>query len=1254
MMNHDTESHVKISRTIYRGVSPSTTRLESRVRELEDILDLERDARVRAERHAADLSYQVDALSERLDEAGGSTTQTQELLKRREMEINKLRKDLENANASLELAETSMRRRHQTALNELSLEVENLQKQKGKAEKDKSHLIMEVDNVLGQLDGALKAKQSAESKLEGLDSQLNRLKTLTDDLQRQLTELNNAKSRLTSENFELLHINQDYEAQILNYSKAKSSLESQVDDLKRSLDDESRNRFNLQAQLTSLQMDYDNLQAKYDEESEEASNLRNQVSKFNADIAALKSKFERELMSKTEEFEEMKRKLTMRITELEDVAERERLKAVSLEKLKTKLTLEIKDLQSEIESLSLENGELIRRAKSAESLASELQRRVDELTIEVNTLTSQNNQLESENMRLKSLVNDLTDKNNALERENRQMNDQVKELKSSLRDANRRLTDLEALRSQLEAERDNLASALHDAEEALRDMDQKYQASQAALNHLKSEMEQRLRERDEELESLRKSTTRTIEELTVTITEMEVKYKSELSRLKKRYESSIADLEIQLDATNKANANLMKENKNLAQRIKDLETFLDDERRLREAAENNLQITEHKRIQLANEVEELRSAMENLERLRKHAETELEETQSRVSELTIQVNTLSNDKRRLEGDIGVMQADMDDAINAKQAAEDRATRLNNEVLRLADELRQEQENYKHAEALRKQLEIEIREITVKLEEAEAYATREGRRMVQKLQARVRELEAEFDGESRRCKDALAQARKFERQYKELQTQAEDDRRMVLELQDLLDKTQMKMKAYKRQLEEMEEVSQITMNKYRKAQQQIEEAEHRADMAERTVTVRRVGPGGRAVSVARELSVTSNRGMRATSMMGGGGSGGGGSGGGGSGGGGSGGGGSGGGGSGGGGSGGGGSGGGGSGGGGSMSKAKVGINGFGRIGRLVLRAAFLKNTVDIVAVNDPFIDLEYMVYMIKYDSTHGKFQGDVSVENGKLNVNGRLISVYCERDPLNIPWNKDGAEYVVESTGVFTTIDKAQAHIKNDRAKKVIISAPSADAPMFVVGVNEKTYDQSMSVVSNASCTTNCLAPLAKVINDNFEIVEGLMTTVHSFTATQKTVDGPSSKLWRDGRGAFQNIIPASTGAAKAVGKVIPALNGKLTGMAFRVPTANVSVVDLTCRLGKGATYDQIKAVIKAGANGPLKGILEYTEDEVVSSDFIGCTSSSIFDAKAGISLNNNFVKLVSWYDNEFGYSCRVVDLITHMHRVDHS
>jgi len=339
----------------------------------------------------------------------------------------------------------------------------------------------------------------------------------------------------------------------------------------------------------------------------------------------------------------------------------------------------------------------------------------------------------------------------------------------------------------------------------------------------------------------------------------------------------------------------------------------------------------------------------------------------------------------------------------------------------------------------------------------------------------------------------------------------------------------------------------------------------------------------------------------------------------------------------------------------MTKPKVGINGFGRIGRLVLRAAIEKDTVEVVSVNDPFIDLDYMVYMFKYDSTHGRFKGDVKADNGKLVVaahgkSTHTITVHQEMKPDNIKWGADGAVYVVESTGVFTTIDKAQSHLGGG-AKKVIISAPSADAPMFVMGVNHEKYDPANNhIVSNASCTTNCLAPLAKVINDQFGIIEGLMTTVHAITATQKTVDGPSAKLWRDGRGAGQNIIPASTGAAKAVGKVIPSLNGKLTGMSFRVPVSDVSVVDLTCRLEKPATFDQIKEAIKHASQDPvLKNYIAYTEDEVVSSDFIGDSHSSIFDAKASISLNPNFVKLVAWYDNEFGYSCRVVDLITYMH-----
>jgi len=330
----------------------------------------------------------------------------------------------------------------------------------------------------------------------------------------------------------------------------------------------------------------------------------------------------------------------------------------------------------------------------------------------------------------------------------------------------------------------------------------------------------------------------------------------------------------------------------------------------------------------------------------------------------------------------------------------------------------------------------------------------------------------------------------------------------------------------------------------------------------------------------------------------------------------------------------------------MPATKIGINGFGRIGRLVLRAAIEKGAA-VVAINDPFIPLDYMVYMFKYDSTHGQFKGEVKEDGKFLYVNGNKITVFNERDPVNINWAGAGAEYVVESTGVFTTTDKALAHTKGG-AKKVIISAPSADAPMFVMGVNHEKYDKSLQVVSNASCTTNCLAPLAKVINDNFGIIEGLMTTVHAVTATQKTVDGPSGKDWRGGRGAGQNIIPSSTGAAKAVGKVIPELNGKLTGMAFRVPTPNVSVVDLTVRIQKEASYEEICAKIKAASEGPLKGILGYTDEDLVSTDFLGDPRSSIFDAKAGIQLSKSFVKLVTWYDNEMGYSNRLIDLITYM------
>lgn len=330
----------------------------------------------------------------------------------------------------------------------------------------------------------------------------------------------------------------------------------------------------------------------------------------------------------------------------------------------------------------------------------------------------------------------------------------------------------------------------------------------------------------------------------------------------------------------------------------------------------------------------------------------------------------------------------------------------------------------------------------------------------------------------------------------------------------------------------------------------------------------------------------------------------------------------------------------------MSKIKVGINGFGRIGRLVFRAMTERDNIEVVGIND-LINAEYMAYMLKYDSVHGEFKGEISVEGNDLVVNGNKIRITAEKDPNNLKWNEVGAEYIVESTGLFLSKDTAQAHI-NAGAKKVILSAPPKDdTPMFVMGVNQNELTDDIKILSNASCTTNCLAPLAKVIHDNFGIVEGLMTTVHATTATQKTVDGPSMKDWRGGRSALNNIIPSSTGAAKAVGKVIPSLNGKLTGMSFRVPTVDVSVVDLTVRLEKATSYDEICATIKAAAEGELKGILGYTEDAVVSQDFVGEKRTSVFDKDAGIMLSPNFVKLVSWYDNETGYSNKLVDLLIH-------
>tara|TARA_B100001564_G_scaffold7221_1_gene6170 strand:- start:94663 stop:95670 length:1008 start_codon:yes stop_codon:yes gene_type:complete len=330
----------------------------------------------------------------------------------------------------------------------------------------------------------------------------------------------------------------------------------------------------------------------------------------------------------------------------------------------------------------------------------------------------------------------------------------------------------------------------------------------------------------------------------------------------------------------------------------------------------------------------------------------------------------------------------------------------------------------------------------------------------------------------------------------------------------------------------------------------------------------------------------------------------------------------------------------------MEKLRIGINGFGRIGKIAFRIASLRSDIEIVGIND-LLDVNHLSYLLKYDSVHGQYQNDVLIKNGNLILNGRAIRITSEKNPKNLNWGSVGADVVLECTGLFTSIDEANKHLEAG-AKKVVISAPSNDVPMFVMGVNHKHITKDQTIVSNASCTTNCLAPLAKVINDNFDLLEGLMTTVHAATATQFTVDGPSAKNYRLGRSTLNNIIPSSTGAAKAVGKVIPALDGKLTGMAFRVPTADVSVVDLTCRLGSSVSLDEIKQVIKTASENELEGILGYTEDGVVSQDFVSETRTSVFDANASIALNNNFFKLISWYDNEYGYSSKLIDLALYL------
>lgn len=851
--------HVHRSYQVYRGMSPNTSnRLELRIKELEDALEQERQHRVRVEQELSEYTYEFDSMNERLEEADGLTSAAGENSRRRDQENAKLRKDLELLTVQHESSEASLRKRHQEALNELAEQVDHLNKHKSKFEKEKQHLVIEIDSLSTAFDGANKAKIHAESKLDNLEDQLRRAKIQIDELTRQNGDLNNWKARLSQENLDLQRQVQELDSSNGGLAKTKSVLLLQLDEAKSKLDEETREKNQLTIIVTNLQVDLDNLNARLDEEAENSASLRAQLQRAVADYTSLKSKYDKDITARIEEFEETRRKMVARIAELENEAEQARNRAAKFEKQNVKLSIEIRDLSVELETTNANLADCAKRLKHAEGSNGDLQRRVDELAANYSNVSSENQRLQAELVRLRTSLQEIQDKYDAVLRENKQLSDGFRELQGQNKDLSRQVQELLSIRVQLEGERDRLAAELADTHDALRDVQARFEAANSSLNQIRIDFEHRLRQKDEELENIRKNGQRSVEELQRTIIEIETKYKSELSRYKKKYETDLRELEIQVETLSRSNGELAKANKSLAGRVKELEISLEEERRSGDDAKNSLTLLERKRIALQTELEDVRALLETAERARKNAEGSLAESSTRINELTISITSLSNERRRYEGDLAAIQADAEEAHKARRASDERADRLQLEVNRLIEELRREQDNYKQAESVRKSLEIEIREITVRLEEAESFAQREGKRLVAKLQARVHDLEAELDAEQRRGRDVIAENRKLQRLLQELRVQADEDHRLVTELSEQVNSFVMKISILKRQLLEAEEVVTITMNKYRKAQSMLEDCERRAETAEKNITVHVTrhhasGPGSRArsMSVSRE-------------------------------------------------------------------------------------------------------------------------------------------------------------------------------------------------------------------------------------------------------------------------------------------------------------------------------------------------------------------------------------------------------------------
>ncbi|XP_068914295.1 myosin heavy chain, muscle isoform X13 [Tenebrio molitor] len=819
--------------------------LQARIEELEEEVEAERQARAKAEKQRADLARELEELGERLEEAGGATSAQIELNKKREAELAKLRRDLEESNIQHEGTLANLRKKHNDAVSEMGEQIDQLNKLKAKAEKEKAAYFGELNDLRASVDHLANEKAAVEKVSKQLQQQLNDVQGKLDETNRTLNDFDAAKKKLSIENSDLLRQLEEAESQVSQLSKIKVSLTTQLEDTKRLADEEGRERATLLGKFRNLEHDLDNIREQVEEEAEAKADIQRQLSKSNAEAQLWRQKYESEGIARSEELEEAKRKLQARLAEAEETIESLNQKVVALEKTKQRLTTEVEDLQIEVDRANAIASAAEKKQKAFDKIIGEWKLKVDDLAAELDASQKECRNYSTELFRLKGAYEEGQEQLEAVRRENKNLADEVKDLLDQIGEGGRNIHEIEKARKRLEAEKDELQAALEEAEAALEQEENKVLRSQLELSQVRQEIDRRIQEKEEEFENTRKNHQRALDSMQASL-EAEAKGKAEALRMKKKLEADINELEIALDHANKANAEAQKTIKRYQQQLKDTQTALEEEQRARDEAREQLGISERRANALQNELEESRTLLEQADRARRQAEQELGDAHEQLNDLSAQNSSLSAAKRKLETELQTLHSDLDELLNEAKNSEEKAKKAMVDAARLADELRAEQDHAQTQEKLRKALETQIKDLQVRLDEAEANALKGGKKLIQKLEQRVRELENELDSEQRRHADAQKNLRKSERRIKELSFQAEEDRKNHERMQDLVDKLQQKIKTYKRQIEEAEEIAALNLAKFRKAQQELEEAEERADLAEQAIAkFRAKGRGGSA-------------------------------------------------------------------------------------------------------------------------------------------------------------------------------------------------------------------------------------------------------------------------------------------------------------------------------------------------------------------------------------------------------------------------